>query len=66
VILSFLKAGEGFFVKGERKMEYIAIVMPNNEGAIKKFSSEEEARSFLDKASDMLYVKVLVKGEELK
>ena len=46
-------------------MEYIAIVMPNNEGAIKKFSNEKEARSFLDKASDMLYVKMLVKGEEL-
>lgn len=47
-------------------MEYIAVVLPNNEGAVKKFDSEEEAKRYLNKVSDMLYVKMLVKGEEIK
>jgi len=45
---------------------YIAIILPNNtEGAIQKFNSEKEARKYLDRASDMLYIKLLIKGQEI-
>lgn len=45
---------------------YIAVIIPNNtEGAVKKFDSEKNAREFLNRASDMLYIKLLIKGQEI-
>jgi len=52
--------------KKQIETNYIAIILPNNtEGAIQKFNSEKEARKYLDRASDMLYIKLLIKGQEI-
>lgn len=47
--------------------KYIAIVISNSaDGTIKEFENEKEAKEFLNNVSDLLYIKLLIEGKEIK